>query len=402
MKLFQSLRNRSFLLLWSGQTLSRLGDSVYRVALVWWVLQKTGSASAVARMLVCSYVPLLLFVLLGGITIDRFSRVKVMLLSDLSRAAVVFTVSILAAWGQLEVWHLYVASAVFGSVNAFFQPAYTVVVPEIVATEALTSANSVTNLSKQLADVAGPALGAMILALTSTSIAFFVNGFSFVVSAFCLFPLLKLSSSNSTPRSPSLISDLREGFKTVLSSPWLWITIAISSIGNVTMNGPLSVGLPFLIKNDMQRNVGSLGLVYSMLALGCVVASVWLGRSGKVRHRGLTFYTTFLIAAVVIISLAWPMQIVAVAIAVFIIGATLTSSALIWTNTLQDSVSRDVLGRVASIDYLGSYALLPIGYSLSGWAADRWGSSVVFLLGGSISILLGLLALSSRVVRNLD
>jgi len=402
MNLFQSLRNRSFLLLWSGQTLSRLGDSVYRVALVWWVLQKTGSAGAVARMLVCSYVPLLLFVLLGGITIDRFSRVKVMLLSDLSRAAVVFTVSILAAWGQLEVWHLYVASAVFGSVNAFFQPAYTVVVPEIVATEALTSANSVTNLSKQLADVAGPALGAMILALTSTSIAFFVNGFSFVVSAFCLFPLLKLSTSNSISRSPSVISDLREGFKTVLSSPWLWITIVISSIGNVTVNGPLSVGLPFLIKNDLQRNVGSLGLVYSMLALGCVVASIWLGRSGKIRRRGLTFYTTFLIAAVVTITLGFPMQIVGVAIAVFIIGATLTSSALIWTNTLQDSVSRDVLGRVASIDYLGSYALLPIGYSLSGWAADRWGSSVVFLVGGSISILLGLLALSSRVVRNLD
>src|SRR5437016_11831336 len=126
MSLLQSLRNRLFLLLWCGQTLSRLGDSVYRVALVWWVLQKTGSAAAVATMLIFSYVPMLLFLLLGGIAIDRFSRSKVMLLSDVSRAAIMFMVTLLAYSGSLQVWHLYIASAIFGTVNAFFQPAYTV------------------------------------------------------------------------------------------------------------------------------------------------------------------------------------------------------------------------------------------------------------------------------------
>src|SRR5258705_11651179 len=121
MSLLKSLHNRLFFLLWCGQTLSRVGDSIYRVALVWWVLQKTGSAAAVATILIFSYVPMLLFLLLGGIAIDRFSRSKAMLLSDLSRAAVVIVVSLLASGGRLEVSHLYIASGIFGPAHAFFQ-----------------------------------------------------------------------------------------------------------------------------------------------------------------------------------------------------------------------------------------------------------------------------------------
>src|SRR5688500_17598783 len=200
MNLLNSLKNRLFLLLWCGQTLSRLGDSIYRVALVWWVLQRTGSAAAVATILIFSYVPMLLFLLLGGVAIDRFSRSKVMLISDLARATIVFIVSLLSFGGHLELWHLYIASAVFGTVHAFFQPAYTVIVPEIVSAEHLTSANSLTTLSKQLADVAGPAIGATIVALAGTSTAFAVDGLSFILSAYCLLPLLKLPVSNLSTR----------------------------------------------------------------------------------------------------------------------------------------------------------------------------------------------------------
>jgi MFS transporter, DHA3 family, tetracycline resistance protein len=403
MSILKSLHNRLFFLLWCGQTLSRLGDSIYRVALVWWVLEKTGSAAAVAKILIFSYLPMVLFLLLGGIAIDRFSRSKVMLLSDLARAAVVFIVSLLASGGRLEVWHLYIASGVFGTVNAFFQPAYTVIVPEIVAAEDLTSANSLTNLSKQLADVAGPAIGASVIALAGTSMAFAVDGFSFIISAFCLLPLLRLSVSSVSPRrSTGALKDLREGFQTVLATPWLWITIAVASLANVTLNGPLSVALPFLIKNELHRDVGSLGAIYSMLAFGSVVATVWLGRSGKIRRRGLTFYGALLVAAIMTIVLGLPIPFAGIGVAAFTIGAALTVSMLIWMNTLQEFVSRDVLGRVASIDSLGSYGLIPIGYATTGWAADHLGAPLVFVIGGVITSVLALLALSSRAIRNLD
>jgi len=403
MSLLQSLRNRLFLLLWCGQTLSRLGDSVYRVALVWWVLQKTGSAAAVATMLIFSYVPMLLFLLLGGIAIDRFSRSKVMLLSDVSRAAIMFMVTLLAYSGSLQVWHLYIASAIFGTVNAFFQPAYTVMVPEIVSSESLPSANSLTNLSKQLTEVVGPAIGASIVAFAGTTMVFAVDGLSFLISAFSLLPLLRLSvSSMNVRRSASAIKNLREGFDAVFASPWLWITIGVASLGNITLSGPISVALPFLIKDVLHRGVGSLGAVYSALALGSVAASVWLGRFAKIRRRGPTLYGAYLVAAIMTITVGLPIGFTGIGIAAFIIGAALTSSALIWTNTLQECVSREILGRVSSIDYLGSYALMPIGYAAVGWAADHLGSALVFVIGGAITSVLATLALSSPVIKGLD
>ena len=393
MSLLQSLRNRLFLLLWCGQTLSRLGDSVYRVALVWWVLQKTGSAAAVATMLIFSYVPMLLFLLLGGIAIDRFSRSKVMLLSDVSRAAIMFMVTLLAYSGSLQVWHLYIASAIFGTVNAFFQPAYTVMVPEIVSSESLPSANSLTNLSKQLTEVVGPAIGASIVAFAGTTMVFAVDGLSFLISAFSLLPLLRLSvSSMNVRRSASAIRNLREGFDAVFASPWLWITIGVASLGNIMLSGPISVALPFLIKDVLHRGVGSLGAVYS----------VWLGRFAKIRRRGPTLFGAYLVAAIMTITVGLPIGFTGIGIAAFIIGAALTSSALIWTNTLQECVSREILGRVSSIDYLGSYALMPIGYAAVGWAADHLGSALVFVIGGAITSVLATLALSSPVIKGLD
>src|SRR5262245_2068620 len=86
--LFLSLKHRSFALLWSGQTISRLGDSLYRVALAWWVLEKTGSATAMGTVLICSMTPMLIFLLLGGVAVDRLPRLRLMIGSDVLRGIV--------------------------------------------------------------------------------------------------------------------------------------------------------------------------------------------------------------------------------------------------------------------------------------------------------------------------
>src|SRR4051812_28071872 len=127
--MLRALGCRPFALLWSGQTISRLGDSLYQIALAWWVLEKTGSAVIMGTVLICSFMPMLLFLLLGGAVVDRLPRLRVMLVSDLLRGVLVAGVAVLAASGALEVWHIFVASIVFGGVDAFFQPAYSATVP---------------------------------------------------------------------------------------------------------------------------------------------------------------------------------------------------------------------------------------------------------------------------------
>lgn len=115
-------------------------------------------------ILVLSFAPLLLFALLGGVAGDRLPRVRVMLASDLARGLVVSVVAGLALAGRLEVWHVFAASVIFGIADAFFQPAYSALIPTILAADDLPSGNAINSLGIQFGRIAGPALGAALIA----------------------------------------------------------------------------------------------------------------------------------------------------------------------------------------------------------------------------------------------
>ena len=250
--------------------MSRLGDSLYRIALAWWVLEKTGSAVAMSAVLICSMLPLILFVLIGGMVVDRVDRKKLMIFSDVLRGLAVAVIAWLAFAKLLEVWHIYLLSIIFGMVDAFFQPAYAALVPEVVVEEDLPSANSLTSMSAQITGVIGPAIGAAIVAFGGTPLAFALDAASFVISAACILPMVEWSYFLLLPSSPrtgelsirSGWKDILEGFQFVSKSPFLWITISIASISNITMSGPTGVGLPFLVKDHLQAGVGLLGALY--------------------------------------------------------------------------------------------------------------------------------------------
>src|SRR3990172_12880535 len=114
MSLLRSLHHRSFALLWAGQPLSRVGDFVYEIALAWWVLEKTGSAETMGLVLVFSITPSVIFLLIGGVAVDRLPRIMLMLFSDVGCGAAALVLAGLAFIHQLEVWHVLAASLFFG------------------------------------------------------------------------------------------------------------------------------------------------------------------------------------------------------------------------------------------------------------------------------------------------
>src|ERR1041384_7884889 len=191
MNVLLSLKHRPFALLWTGQTTSRLGDSLYRIALAWWVLEKTGSAVAMGTVLVFSQVPMLIFLLIGGVVVDRLPRLRIMFSSDLLSGFVITFVAVFAWLNLLQIWHIYIASIIFGFVEAFFFPAYQAVIPQITPAELLTSANSLNGLSQRITGIAGPALGAALVAAGGTSVTFALDALSFFLSAICVLPMLR-------------------------------------------------------------------------------------------------------------------------------------------------------------------------------------------------------------------
>jgi DHA3 family tetracycline resistance protein-like MFS transporter len=403
MSLFRALRHRSFALLWAGQTASRLGDSLYQVALAWWVLQKTGSSVAMGAVLIFNMTPMLIFLLVGGVMVDRFPRPWLMLVSDLMRGLLLTLASVMAFAGWLEIWHVYAISFVFGFVDAFFQPAYRATVPEVTPVEALTSANSLTSLSGQLSGIIGPAMGAAIVKLGGTPLTFALDGASFFIGGLGLLPLLKLATSPRSRQVPhGMIGDLREGLGAVLASPWLWVAIAVAGLSNITYAGPMDVALPFLIKDHLKADVSVLGWFYSLSSLGAVLAAIGLGRTTRIRRRGLKLYGAWMLVGVLVFAIGWPIGIPGVLAAAFGIGVFNSILGLIWTNSLQEYVPRNLLGRVSSVDYLGSYLLLPVGFAVGGWATQQLGPAPVFVIGGALQAALIALGLCHPQVRNFD
>ena len=403
MSLFRALRHRSFALLWTGQTASRLGDSLYQVAMAWWVLEKTGSSVAMSAVLIFNMAPMLIFLLVGGVMVDRFPRLWLMLASDLARGLLVAVMAALAWMGRLEIWHVYVISFVFGLVDAFFQPAYRAAVPEVTPESALTSANSLTSLSGELSGIVGPAIGAAIVKLSGTPLAFALNGASFLIAGCCLLPILKLATSTRPQEaSHGVMGDLREGLGAVLASPWLWVAIAIAGVSNITYAGPMGVALPFLIKDHLKADVSALGLFFSLSSLGAVLAAVWMGRFARIRRRGLKLYGAWMMVGVLVCAIGLPIPIAGVLVAAFGIGVFNSILGLIWTHSLQESVPRNLFGRVSSVDYLGSYLLLPVGYAVGGWATQQLGPAMVFVVGGALQAALIALGLSHPKVRQFD
>src|SRR5258708_5479857 len=179
----RALGSRPFALLWAGQTISALGDGAYMTALAWQVLLLTGSAQAMGVVLIARSIPMLLFLLLGGVAADRLPRRLVMLASDAGRGISVLAVAVLGQLHLLHLWHLIVLSLIFGLVAGFFMPAYQSIAPELVAAEDLPSANGLTGLSRQMSILLGPLLGALLVASTGPVGAFAFDGLTFAASA---------------------------------------------------------------------------------------------------------------------------------------------------------------------------------------------------------------------------
>ena len=184
--------------------------------------------TALGVVIAAQALPVVLFVLAGGVWADRLPRQMVMLVSDVVRAAVQATLAVLLLSGAAELWHLVVLMAIYGTAQAFFQPAATGLVPATVSPERLQQANALLGLSRSLAFVIGPAVAGVIAAATNPGIVFVVDALTFTISAISL-ALLRLSRSRRAGKHKSFFADLKGGWHELISHTWLWVIVAWAS-----------------------------------------------------------------------------------------------------------------------------------------------------------------------------
>src|SRR6476646_1355691 len=353
---FGPLEERDFRLLWLGQTTSAFGSALVPVALAFAVIDLTSSEAALGLVLaagLCSRVALLL---LGGVLADRMPRQRVMLAADALRALTQGRVAVLLLSGQAQVWHLLVLFALFGAGDAFFSPASTGLVPEIVSPGRLQEANALISLSRSAAWIAGPLLAGLIVAGVGPGLAFAIDSGTFVVSTLSL-ALLRLPRVAARPRG-GVLAELVEGWREVTARTWVWTTIARFSISNLAIAQLFVLG-PFVAERSL-GGAAAWGLIGTCGGIGAV-----LGDAAALRLRprrplvagGLAVSVWALEPAL----LARPFPTAAIAVAAAVgFGASGFSNA-VWFTALQQRIPPRALSRVSSYDWLGSVVLQPAG-----------------------------------------
>ena len=393
-RILEPLANPDYRLLTAGAFVSLLGDGFFSVALAWQVYQISNVPTALSIVGVAWTLPLVVFLLLSGVLTDRYDRRWLMIGADLVRAAAVIGLGLLSITGAIQLWHVVVLIAFMGAGDAFFNPASTAIVPDLLAAERLPQANALQGMVRPLMiRLIGPAIGGFVVAVLHPGTAFLVDGGSFLVSAAALLAIRArpshVASSHGVRRA---FAEMGEGLRFVLANPWLWATLVSAMLSLLVFIGPVQVLLPFLVKNNLHLGADSLGVLYALSGVGAILCALTVGQLGIPRLRITVMYGTWalgvgLLAGYGLMTAPWQGFFVAFATAgLFEIGS------IIWTTLLQELVPRTLLGRVSSLDWLVSTGLVPVSFALTGPVAGWLGPQATIVAGGLLgAVLMGML-----------
>jgi MFS family permease len=402
------LRHRDFRFLWLAQSSSVIGDRIVTVALALFVIDLTGSATDLGLVLAAASLPLVAFLLIGGVWADRLPRHRVMIVTDLVRFALHGLLAVLIFAGGVEIWQLVAIEAVFGTAEAFSRPAATGLLPQTVPEAELQQANALITLFENVAEFAGPALATALVLGAGAGSAFALDAATFLLSA--VFLARVRPRPRGAPVPPTVAPErvtvwkgIREGAREIRSRAWVWGTLGAFCVALFTGLAPWFVLGP-VVARQQYGHIGVYGLVAAALGIGTIIGS-FLGLGWRPRYP---------MRYAMIAILLWPPAAVLYAAGVTLVivlpiavvgGMGIALFDIWWMTALAERIPADKLSRVSSFDWMVSIGLLPLGFVLAGPLAGALGA-VDVLLGGSVlacvGLALGLLPRQTRMLERLE
>jgi MFS family permease len=416
------LRSGDFLLLFSGQMVSTLGDTFYAVALPWLMLAGGRSPQELGVVLACYGVPRVATLLLGGWLSDLLRPRGVMLLSDIMRALLVGLLAALvfaSSPGAPATWQLIAVSILLGGFTGLFLPAYYAITPQILHDDVLQAGNALNSSSIQFAIFLGSALAGLIVSRFSPAIAFTIDALTFIVSSLTLLLMLRGQPTQTASQTPVQMSlpgqqgepgqagaplfDEGATFWQVLRSWRLFqVALLVVVIGNLLFDGLIQVALPTLVRVQFAAGAGGYGSLLASFGLGSLLGGLAAGGAGRVRHRGFVMVTLITLLALEYALLPF---LGGLAGAVILIGcAGLTNGVLtvIAFTLLQQQAPRHLMGRLMAVLMIATLGLYPFSVALAGIVSTHAGPLILFPISGTLMLLAALFGLSQKEIRRLS
>ena len=382
--ILRPLRIRDFALMWTGMTVSMVGDGIYLVAVAWQSYDLSDSPTLLAMVGLAWSLPQVVLMLASGVLADRLDRRHLMIAGDLVRGVAIGTVGVLSLMERLTPSRLIAIVIVYGAGQAIFGPAFSSIVPTIVPDDLLVEANSLAQFVRPVAlTLIGPLVGGLVVGALGTGWAFVIDAATFAVSAVTIVMMRVRRTRAHDDERGTAWQDLRTGFRYVRERPWLWAAMVAATVSLLVTWGPWEVLVPYVVKNDLGGSAGALGVVFGAGGVGAVSAALAIGQLGRLPHRPITvLYLSWAIgmlmtAGVGIVTELWQAMVVAL-----IAEGSITLLIVIWITIVQRLVPKHLLGRVSGLDWLISTAGVPLSFAIVGPAAEAFGVDTTLVVAG--------------------
>ncbi len=393
----EPLAGRRFRYFFASRAVNIWGTTMAPIALAFAVLEIEDTAAALGQVLAARSIPMVLFLLVGGVLADRLGRWRVIQASNLVAALSQGLAAWLIITGHAELWHLIVIEAVNGTTSASAFPAMQGMVPQLVARAQLQSANVLLSMVRGALVVVGPTTAALLVVAVGPGWALGVDALTWAVSMLLFIPVRL--PHRAPAGTAGIVGDLRAGWTYFRTTTWLWVVVLAFGLLNVIMGGIWYTLGPPVAKDTI--GIAGWGYVLSAQAVGLLVTTVFLLRVSLRFPLRAGMLGCMLFAAPLLILGVEPVLLPLV-VAMFVSGAGLEIFNVGWNLAMQENVPEEMLSRAYSYDALGSLAAVPLGQLLAGPLGDWLGYRPVLVGSGILYAGLCLLTLASPAVRNLE
>lgn len=400
-----TLKERNFVLLWLGQTISSLGDRCHEIALTWLALSLTSSAFFISTILTVSYIPTILLLIIGGAWADRANPQRIMIWSDVLRAFVTLILAILVTLGYINIIAILIFAFFYGIVKAFFNPAVGVLFPTTISSEQYNAAISFQRMSMEVVSLVGPPLGGALIARYNIGAAFLFDAASFVLSAGAVrWMRLKKSSWNSSSSSKKGLdfAELTAGFQFVWQEKGMLAFILFFAFTNA-LNDAEAVLVPILARSTLRLSAIQFGLLGTFASAGVLSSAFLMNLVGdRIRHRSFVICGGMALFGFTIINMGIATEAWHLYIAYFIFGLTFVVPDVVSSTLWLAVIPEHLRGRVFALLGAIAMSLNPVGFLLAGLLGSVYGVRAGLWIGGGAIALLCAVVIIYPPARNLD
>jgi MFS family permease len=392
-----ALAERNFRFLVSARAISYFGTYLAPIAVAFAVLDLTGSASDTGIAFACWTLAQISALMVGGVVSDRLPRRLVMVSSDAANVCIRVAMGALLVSGQARIWEIFVLQALGGAATAFYSPASSGLVPELVEKSQLQQANALMGIARYLAFPLGAATGGAIVATIGAGTALIVDAGTYAASALLLSGI-RLPARARSAAAPNFVRELREGWHAFTEHTWVWLlTVWVALYFTITY-APFFVLGPYIAKHDL-GGAGAWGAVVTGEGIGALVGAL-VGLRLRPNRPWVVVGAIFALTSVQSILLAAHVSFLVIALAAVIAGFSFSLGSVIFETGVQHAIEPDKLSRVSAYSWMCAMVFLPLGYALAGPIADVVGMSAYLSFGAAWIVATTLVVYSVPAVRN--